>query len=75
MKCLVETMIFLEFADENTLDPDSAVEILETISYELQSMDKNNKEHFNEQIEKMVDIYSNDKKEFVKSLPQYLGLL
>ncbi len=34
-KCLIDTVIFLEFSEENIVDPDSAAELLETIGAEL----------------------------------------
>lgn len=74
IKCFVEMIIFLEFSDENIVNSDSAIEILELISSELQSMDESNKEFFKKQIEKIAISYSADKKKFVLSLPEYLGL-
>jgi len=73
-KCLIDKVIFLEFSEENIVDPDSAAELLETIGAELQSMNEKNRQFFKEKIKVIAHDYSDDKKNFVCSLPDFFGL-
>ena len=74
IKCLVETAIFLEFADESVVDPDSSIEMMEIISSELQGLNSRDIKYCSEQIGKIAASYSGAKKEFVMRLPSYLGI-
>lgn len=74
LKGLIDAIFFLEFSEEDVVNPDNAVAILESIGSELQSMDEANKEKFKLQIKKIAPSYTENKKKFVLALPDYLGL-
>lgn len=74
IECLVKTTIFLEFSDENVVDPDSSIEMLEVISAELQGLNSSDIQYFEEKIKKIAASYSDEKKEFIIGLPHYLGI-
>lgn len=65
---LVEIMFFLEFSDESIVDPDSSIQALETVSYELRSMDTESKILFCEQLKKIARSSSEEKRNFIKTL-------
>ena len=75
VKCLIETMIFLEFTDEELLNPDVAVEMQERIASELNDLNHNEKNILKNKIKEIVESYKDEKiKNYITSLPDNLGI-
>ena len=79
MQALVETLIFLELSEDDTLDPDAAVKAMEAVAYYLQRISDKDKPAF---ISTIFDIAESQpataeglrRKEFIKSIPEYFGI-
>jgi len=75
VKTIVDVMIFLEFAEDDIVDPDSAIQMIENITAEMCLMDNGAKKEFVAHISKMADQYTGEHKDFVKHLPVILGIV
>lgn len=74
IKVIVEMAIFLEFTDEDSLCPDAAVEMMESITAELQQLAYAEKAKVIDSILEIAKTYHADEADFVKALPNTLGL-
>lgn len=74
IKCLIDTLIDLEFAEENSIDDDFAVELLEQISADLQTISNADKVVVTKAIEDLSKSYPNIVSDFVRKLPHTLGI-
>jgi hypothetical protein len=68
-------MIFLEFSDESSINQDVAVSLMEQISSDLSLINDQDRVFFVNNLTAISEHYTDDKKEFIKSLPENLGLL
>ncbi len=75
VKLLIDNLILLEFTDNQLMDEDYAVQIMEGIASELQSMDDESKKRLLSRIDSMIDSYPDTRRDFVKNLPETLGLI
>lgn len=73
-KVVADLAIFLEFTGEELLDPDSAVEAMEQIAVELQSLDDKERENLTGIFIELSNAYEGDKSVYVRGLPEFLGL-
>jgi hypothetical protein len=76
-QALLETILFLEFADEDIIHLDSAVSQMELIGSILQDMEQNAKEEFLNISYSMAKNYHTfpAKAAFLSSVGEYLGLV
>ncbi|XVN41683.1 MAG: hypothetical protein RCO49_04125 [Rickettsia endosymbiont of Argas persicus] len=74
IKIIVDTLITLEFYGDDMINQDYAVQIMESITAELQSMNKAQKKDFVKIVEKLSENYKGEKKDFVKQICENLGL-
>lgn len=75
VKAIVSTLVFFEFSEEDTVNPDIAIQAMENISAELQLMDKDGQAYFCSQLQIVAASYSGDEAVFVNELGEALGLL
>lgn len=73
-KCLVNTVVSIELTNQDNINDDFAVELLEQISSDLQSLSDKEKTIIIKQIELLSTSYPPDVGNFVKLLPQNLGI-
>lgn len=74
VKVIADLAVFLEFTSEELLDSDSAVEAMEQMAAELQSMDDKERENLTSIFIELSDEYEGEKSEYVRGLPECLGL-
>ncbi len=76
---LLHTMAFLELSDDDTVDPDWAVEAMEHVAYYFQQMDDEQAEQIQEQLDRIV-VYAKKKRmpgefiDLVQNLLRYAGV-
>lgn len=75
VKIIANLAIFLEFTDEGQLDPDLAVEMMEQIAAELQSLNDDDRNDISKIFQDISREYTGDKREFIKELPESFGLI
>ena len=79
LEALVEVLIFLEFSEDEVVDPDAAIEVMETIAGILQRMSSVEREAFLRQLEVLSDTQAiseigQRRSEYISDMPGYLGL-
>jgi len=74
VKIIADMAIFLEFSDEHSFNPDAAVEMLEHIAAELQLLTDDEKESIIDSFAEIAKAYRGNEYDFVKALPDTLGL-
>lgn len=74
IKCLVDTIVFLEFTNDGSIQEDVAIQLLEQIAYELQFLDSEDKIDMANKIISMSSLYPDEKQPFVMGLPEVLGI-
>lgn len=74
IKVIADMAIFLEFADEHSLNPDAAVEMMEHIAAELQLLTDDEKGRVIDSFAEIAKAYRGDESDFVKALPDTFGL-
>ncbi|MCE0829051.1 hypothetical protein LVQ78_24045 [Buttiauxella sp. A2-C2_NF] len=75
IKIIADFSIFLEFTSEEQLDADTAVEMMEQMAAELQLLDAEDRQDIAIDLLAISAEYTGDKSEFVKELPESLGLI
>ncbi len=75
VKCLLDTLIFLEFTNPNLLNEDVAIELLEQISSKLQNMTEKEKQIFIAELENLKTFYPKNMQKFIENLPENIGLM
>lgn len=75
VRIIVNIAIFLEFTSEERLDPDTAVEMMEQISAELQLFGEDDKKKIIKLFNDISKEYEGKESEFVKELPNSLGII
>lgn len=75
VKIITNLAIFLEFTDEGQLDPDLAVEMMEQMAAELQSLNDDDRKDITSIFQDISREYTGDKCEFIKELPESFGLI
>ena len=75
IKIIADLAIFLEFTSEERLDADTAVEMMEQMAAELQLLDAEDRQDIVRDFLVISAEYTGDKSEFVKELPESLGLI
>lgn len=75
VKVIADLAVFLEFTNEDLLDPDLAVEALEQMASELQLMDVQDRNDLANTFRSISKEYTGDKSEYVRELPESLGII
>ncbi|WP_233237929.1 hypothetical protein [Bordetella sp. LUAb4] len=75
VRALVEVTVFLEFSDEQAINPDAAVQVFEQLASTLQKMESKNKSSLRSQFQKIAMEYMAAQAEFVQDLGEALGLI
>ncbi|MFO6300472.1 hypothetical protein [Rahnella selenatireducens] len=75
VKIIANLAIFLEFTDEGQLDPDLALEMMEQMAAELQSLNDDDRNVITKTFQDISREYSGDKCDFIKELPESFGLI
>nr|WP_320015637.1 hypothetical protein [uncultured Desulfobacter sp.] len=76
-RALIETIMFLEFSDDETINPDASVVQMEQISSILQDMDDNEIKKFIKICSMVANEYKDnpEKSKFISSIGENLGLI
>jgi hypothetical protein len=74
-KIVADLAIFLEFTSEELLDPDAAVEAMEQVAAELQLLGDEERNNLANIFIDLSNEYEGDKLEYVRDLPESLGLI
>lgn len=74
VKVIADMAIFLEFTDEDSLCPDAAVGMMEHIAAELQLLTDAEQSRVIKSFAEIAKAYRGDEADFVKALPDTLGL-
>lgn len=75
VKIIADLAIFLEFTDEEQLDPDLAMEMMEQMAVELQLLNDDDRINIIQLFQSISSEYSGERGNFVKELPESLGLI
>lgn len=75
VKVIADLAVFLEFTNEDLLDPDAAIEAMEQIAADLQLLDEKDRSELSKMFHTLSKEYKGDKSEYVKGLPESLGLI
>lgn len=75
VKIIADMAIFLEFSDEESLDPDIAVGMMESIAAELQLLSLDDKMKVANAFDLISKEYQGDHEIYIKELPESLGLI
>lgn len=73
-KCLIDTIVAIEFNDDLIINEDIAVGLLEQISAELQTLSEVDKNTLINEISYLSLEYPRDVSLFVKNLPESIGI-
>lgn len=57
VKSLVDVMVFLEFSDDESINPDMAIKLLEGIGAELTNLDNESKKKFVSKLKEISQVY------------------
>ncbi|MBK4770375.1 MAG: hypothetical protein FT726_12005 [Pantoea sp. Morm] len=75
VKIIADMAIFLEFSDEESLNPDIAVGMMESIAAELQLLSLDDKKKVENTFDLVSKEYQGDRAVYIKELPKSLGLI
>lgn len=75
VKIIADMAIFLEFSDEESLDPDIAVGMMESIAAELQLLSHDDKKKVASAFDEVSKEYQEDHASYIKELPETFGLI
>lgn len=75
VKIIADMAIFLEFSDEESLNPDIAVGMMESIAAELQLLSLDDKKKVANTFDLVSKEYQGDRAVYIKELPESLGLI
>ncbi|MFK3889614.1 hypothetical protein [Sphingomonas sp. NPDC079357] len=65
---------FLETPDENIINPDNAVEMMEYLGFQLDSIEKGFLRRLVDSFYSIAEDYTGEQREFVRSIPDYFYL-
>lgn len=74
VKVIVDIAVFLEYTNSDLLDEDVAVEAMEQIAGELQQMSESDQRKLANQIVEYSVSYTQPQSDFVKGLPEAMGI-
>ncbi|MFJ4291927.1 hypothetical protein ACIP1U_19405 [Cupriavidus sp. NPDC089707] len=72
-KAIADFAVFLEFADEDVLDPDASMQAMEQLAAELQSMSEDERRALSTWFGEIASDYGG-REAFVRDLSETLGL-
>ncbi|WP_341793040.1 MULTISPECIES: hypothetical protein [unclassified Rickettsia] len=75
IKIILDIAIFLEFSNEDIINDDSAIQMMESIAYELQKMEESHKNDFIKKINELANEYKDEQKVFVQTFAYNCGLI
>jgi hypothetical protein len=70
---IVDLAIFLEFSNDDEIDPDAAVTAMEHLGGQLLQLDADTKAAFIDKLKVVAMDYAGEKADFVRDLPEILG--
>jgi len=73
-KAIADFAVFLEFADEDVLDPDASIAAMEQLAGELQLMSEDERRALSDCFDEIVSGYGG-RDAFVRGLSESLGLI
>lgn len=73
VRAVIDLSIFLEFSSEGEIDEDAAMQAMEQLGYRLQTMNDSTRNEFIECVES-VSLEYGERSEFVRAIPEMLGL-
>jgi hypothetical protein len=75
IQVIAQVAVFLEFADETTLDPDSAVKQQEDMAFQLQQLPPADRSEFIRLLYEIAGEWpSEQKREYLRGFPQAIGI-
>lgn len=74
IRVIVDMAVFLEYTNSDLLDEDAAVEAMEQLAGELQQMAESDQRQLAKQIVEYSTSYTQPQSDFVKGLPEALGI-
>ncbi len=75
VRVIADLAIFLEFTNEDFLDPDTSLEAMEKMAMELQLMEDEDRNSLANQLKSLSLEYKDERKvKFINALPEALGL-
>ena len=74
VKAIVDIAFFLEYSGPEILDQDVAVEAMEQLADELLQMTDSDQKQLAQQIVECATLYEDADRDFVRGLPEALGL-
>lgn len=75
VKVIADLAVFLEFTSEDLLNPDIAIEAMEQMAAELQLLDEKDKLELVKTFHLLSKEYNGNLGEYVRELPESLGLI
>ncbi|WP_436857394.1 hypothetical protein [Citrobacter tructae] len=75
IKIIADLAIFLEFTSPDLLDTDCSIEAMESIAAELQSLNHEDRDNIADLFNTLSKQYVGDKSDFVRNLPESLGII
>lgn len=76
VELVIDMAFFFEMTDDRVLDPDMAVEMLESLSFHLNKMDAEERIIFLDLLRESAKKYrGSDKEKFILGLPEMIGLV
>jgi len=73
-RALVDVCIFLEFSNDDVIDPDAAVKVFEDLSATLQSAEPSVQRSLRADMARLAASYGAEKPSFVEALADNIGL-
>jgi hypothetical protein len=74
LKALVDLIVFIEFSNEDDVNPDVAIQALEQLSVTLLDLSDAERKFLINRLKEISSNYRGDKSEFVENLGEALGL-
>ncbi|QJU56928.1 hypothetical protein HL653_03185 [Sphingomonas sp. AP4-R1] len=66
--------IFFEFCSDDTLDPDTAIQVMEQLSGDLQALDENSRRELAASFLAISSRYEGEVRAFVEDMPHAFGI-
>ena len=75
VRVIAHLAVFLEFADEATLDPDVAVKQIEDLAFQLQQLAPTERREFMHLLNEVAGEWAREpERDYLRSLPEAMGI-
>ncbi len=74
-RAIANIFIFLDFSTEESIDDDVAVKVMEELAYDLKQLDAKEIQELVDAFRAIADTFPSDQIEFVRALPEAIGLV